>query len=201
MADSTPTGKDPTAGGPDGPPDKPDPPGDSTGKKSTHPKSLAERIAPWLVGALGVILLVIGISIVLARTGVGPTTVTTSGTAPDTTVVTTPGKTALGSDVIDSFFLGTGAVLVLVGAFYPRISKIGLPGGASLEFLTPDIQSKMAGYVGQKLSDPAKIATAYTATSFALASQYRSTQVPPTDDDIQATVAAVTASLNQGSAT
>jgi hypothetical protein len=198
MADSTPTGKDPTAGGPDGPTDKPDPPGDSTGKKSTHPKSLAERIAPWLVGALGVILLVIGFSIVMARTGVRPTTVTTSGTAPDTTVVTTPGKTALGSDVIDSFFLGTGALLILVGVFFPYISKIGLPGGASLELNT---QARVAGLLAKNLNDHTKIGPAFAATTAALTSQYRLTQVPPTDDDIQATVAAVTASLNQGSAT
>lgn len=155
-------------------------------------KSPEKRYEYWAQAglvALGIGFLVIGFVFVFARSGVGPTTVTTSGTSPDTTVITTAGHTALGSDVIDSFFLGAGVILVLSGAFYSRISKIGLPGGGSIE-LSPIAQAKLAGSVGAQLKDPEQIELAYTHAISTLTDQFWGTRAKPSDEAIEAAASA-----------
>lgn len=93
-------------------------------------KRTTERLAPWFLFVFGLALLAVGLFLVFDRSGAGPTTVVTTGVAPHTETVTTPGRTALGSDTVEAFFLGSAVVLILTGFFYPRISKIGLPGEA-----------------------------------------------------------------------
>jgi hypothetical protein len=132
----------------------------------------------------GVALVALGFVFILARSGVGPSTVVTTGTSPDTTVVTTAGHTALGSDTIDSFLLSGGVVLILVGAFYPRISKIGLPGGGSIE-LTPVAQAKVAAAVGKDLQDPDQISAAYQQAVANLTTQFWGDPATPSDEAIQ----------------
>ena len=72
--------------------------------------------------------------------------VVTIGNPPDTSVTTYPGHTARGSDTLDIFLFGVGVVLVLTGAFYDRINKIGLPGGAEID-LTPAASDQLADQV------------------------------------------------------
>ncbi len=161
-------------------------------------KQSTERLAPAILFLFGLALLAVGLVLVFLRAGPGPSTVVTTGVAPHTSVVTTPGKTALGSDVVDSFFLGSAVVLILTGLFYPRISKIGLPGGGSIE-LTPEAQAKVAQAVAAEVSDPTKVAAAYHATTTALKGQYWGTPLEPPDDAISAAVEAATKDLVAGS--
>jgi hypothetical protein len=162
------------------------------GTKPNH-----QRLAPVVLFIIGIVFIAIGIFLVFDRSGVGTSQVITTGTAPHTTVTTIPGHTALGSDVVDSFFLGAGAILVLTGAFYSRISKIGLPGGGSIE-LTPVAQAKVAAAIGAKLSDPDKIAAAYAKTTKTLADQYWGAPMTPSGVSIASAVDLALAGLTEG---
>jgi hypothetical protein len=155
-------------------------------------KRMTNQYTPWALLVIGIVLLGLGLAFVLFRDGAGPTIAVTSGISPDTTVTTTPGQTALGSDVIDSFFLGSGAVLILTAAFYPRISKIGLPGGGSIE-LNPVVQAKMAAAVGSKLNNPEQIAAAYHAATATLANQFWGAPAAPSDEAIENAASAAAA--------
>jgi hypothetical protein len=137
---------------------------------------------------LGLGLVAVGLVLVLYRSGVGPSVVTTTGGTPDTTVTTTSGQTALGSDTIDSFFLGSGLVLILVSAFYDRITSIGLPGGGSIA-LSPVAQAKVAAAVGKNLPDSEQIADAYKHAVATLSAQFWGYPATPSDEAIEAAAA------------
>jgi hypothetical protein len=144
----------------------------------------ARFIRPALL-IVGLGLIGIGLGLVFARSGVGLSKVVTKGVAPKTTVITTAGQTALGSDTIDSFFLGSGVVLLLVSALYDRITSIGLPGGGSIA-LSPVAQAKVAAAVGKNLQDPEKIATAYQHAVATLSTQFWGYPASPSNEAIEA---------------
>jgi hypothetical protein len=63
--------------------------------------------------------------------------------------------------------LGTGVLLILVGALYPRLATVKLPGGAEL-VLTPEESKQVEGHVAAAASPDASQADVFTATSVAL---------------------------------
>jgi hypothetical protein len=147
------------------------------------PLTKAQRIQLLLV-ILGIVLVAGGVLLVVLRFGAGPTKVTTTGTTPDTIVKTTTGQTALGSDTIDSFFLGSGLILILVSAFYDRITSIGLPGGGTIA-LSPVAQAKVAAAVGENLQNSEQIETAYKAAVATLSSEFWGYPATPSDEAIK----------------
>jgi len=56
---------------------------------------------------------------------------------------TTPGEPTLRSEAVAATLFGLGALLLLCGVFFPRISKITLPGGAGIELIAPETQAKV----------------------------------------------------------
>jgi hypothetical protein len=122
--------------------------------------------------AAGVIFILIALALIFWAEGSGAMRVITTGHAPDTTVTTYPGHTARGSDTLDIFLLGVGLVLLLTGAFYYRISKIGLPGGAEID-LTPAASAQLADQVKQQVGDdPQKFERAYHKAVATLSADY-----------------------------
>jgi len=156
-----------------------------------------DRVASVALVVFGAALLGIGLLLVLLAHGAGPTTVATTGSVPDTTVITTPGHAALGSDVIDSFFLGAGAILLLSGIFYSRVSKIGLPGGGSIE-LNPVVQAKVAAAIGSKLNDPDQIAAAYHIATANLVGRTGEDPAAPSNAVIEAAAVHATSMIESG---
>ncbi|MGH8895349.1 MAG: hypothetical protein ACRDWY_18885 [Actinomycetes bacterium] len=100
----------------------------------------------YLVGSLGLALVVVGLVFWLVSIGDSKTTVlqtsttTVSGAIPSDakrTVVTSKKATTQplerGSDAVVGLIVGTGGLLFLVFAFWGRITEIGLPGGGSIK--------------------------------------------------------------------
>ena len=101
---------------------------------------------------LGAILVLIALGLIAWGEGAGTSRIVTTGTPPDTTVITYPGHTARGSDMLDIFLLGVGLVFLLAGSFYYRINKIGLPGGSEID-LTPIATAELAVRVKKQVGD------------------------------------------------
>jgi len=97
------------------------------------------------------------------RAGSGSTTTATGGTSKTTTK-------GMPSEAVLLSLLGTGAILVLAGALYNRLSAIKLPGGAEIT-LTPEEREQVAAKVAEKAgagADPEAVARA-TAAALPLA--------------------------------
>ena len=100
---------------------------------------------PRAVGVFALALVVLAVVVWLYPTHRRTTTVVESSTtrtsgggkapsttrATQTTATTEPGTAR--SDTIPALLLGTGALLLLVAAFWGRIEEIGLPGGGSIK--------------------------------------------------------------------
>jgi hypothetical protein len=164
------------------PPEPATPP--ATNGRDAVPLTKAQRIQLLLL-ILGVVLVGVGLLLVFLRFGAGPSTVTTKGTTTNMTVTTTPGPTALGSDTIDSFFLGSGLILILVSAFYDRITSIGFPGGGTIA-LSPVAQAKVAAAVGKNLQNSKQIAAAYKHAVATLSTEFWGYPATPSDEAIEA---------------
>jgi len=116
----------------------------------------------WALALIGAVALLAAlafeiISLVLPQV----TTVTVTGTHlnPITTTSTGPGGPPSG--LIAGLF-GGGAVIILAAAFFTRITKIILPGGAELDL---DSQAQLAGAVAQDETDPQQAAKVYKAAA------------------------------------
>jgi len=89
----------------------------------------------------------------------GAATSAAATVAPVTTSSDSTTKTAkdtsqqgLPSDAIVGTLLGTAAILFLTGAFFPRITKISLPGGAEIDVaLANQITEKLTAHIGALL--------------------------------------------------
>lgn len=79
-----------------------------------------------------------------------------------TTTATTTQSDKTYSDALIGVLFGLGAVLVLAGAFYTRITKIALPGGSSIEMAAEQEAATVATAVAAKSKDA--IATQLAAT-------------------------------------
>jgi hypothetical protein len=149
--------------------------------------------------ALGAIFIVVALVFIFWAEGSGAMRVVTTGTAPDTTVTTYPGHTARGSDTLDIFLLGVGLVLLLTGAFYYRISKIGLPGGGEID-LTPAASAQLADQVKQQVGeDPQQFERAYHKAVATLSADYWGKVASPPKSRLERAAAAAKSDLDQES--
>ncbi len=179
------------------------------------------RLAVFVVGALLLGLFLVGAVIAQTdggksskstpramTTGSSETTTTgSSGSAPSTTRTTTTTSTDGGvsgettknapSEGLLLTVLGTGVILVLVGALYSRITTIKLPGGAELA-LSPEETQHVAERVAQKANEqpgaPSASAVA-NATSAALQLAHTHKLIANRPLDEQAIEQAATAGL------
>jgi hypothetical protein len=104
-----------------------------------------------LLGLLGFVLVVLAVGAWLLPNGEMTTTTTETtttsktGTDPsETTVAKTSSTTQPGtgaSDALVGVLLGTGAVLLLVAAFWHRIQEVGLPGGGTIKLAAAQAKS------------------------------------------------------------
>jgi hypothetical protein len=125
-----------------------------------------------LLLALGATPIVLALGLIAWGDGGGTSHVVTTGAPPDTTVTTFPGHAARSGDTLEIFLLGIGLALVLAGALYHRISKIGLPGGCEID-LTPTATAQLADQVKKQVGDdPRTFDRAYRKALSSLGSEY-----------------------------
>jgi hypothetical protein len=98
-------------------------------------------------------------------------------------VVTTSGHQARGGETLDVFLLGYGSLLLLMFAFYDRLSKVVLPGGAEID-LTPLSNAKLMDEVHKQLStaSPHAQERALKKALATLADKYWGKTASPPDD-------------------
>ena len=141
------------------------------------------RLGLFVAGSL---FILIALALIVWAEGAGATRVVTTGTAPDLTVTTYAGHTARGSDTLDVFLLGVGVVLVLAGAFYSRITKIGLPGGGEID-LAPADSAKLADHVKKAVGpDAQKFEQAYPIALVLAAEHSERQDCQPPDHALEA---------------
>jgi hypothetical protein len=128
-----------------------------------------------LLAALGLLLVSIALASVFgAWDSSKPTTTvdrsTSNASAPTATNVTTDDKTVTAptapSDAIVTALLGSGLVLLIVGAFFPRITAINFPGGGGVTVAPRDhaaLAAEFAAHVSKEMAraKPAQIRLAY----------------------------------------
>jgi hypothetical protein len=145
--------------------------------------------------ALGAALILIALGLIAWGEGAGTSRVVTTGTPPDTTVITYPGHTARGSDTLDIFLLGVGLVLVMTGTLYNRISKIGLPGGSEID-LTPIATAELAVQVKKQVGDdPHTFDRAYRKALTSLSTGYWGKVASPPPDRLEKAAVAAKSAL------
>jgi hypothetical protein len=89
---------------------------------------------------------------VVTHTPKNATRTITKSPSQQTTVETTTGHPARGSDTLAMFGFGVGIVLLFTGLFYGNISEITLPGGGGIK-ISPTTQAKVAGQVSTKFGE------------------------------------------------
>ncbi len=137
---------------------------------------------PWVLLLVGVLICLYAADIRDERTTTSKVTVDSSATSKKHDKVTT--TEAVPSDTLLATLIAVASLTLLAGAFYSRVSKIGLPGGSSIELVSGDAASVAAAVtervveaVGQEPSDgppdPAAVAevAAKAATAATLAQQ------------------------------
>jgi hypothetical protein len=161
----------------------------------------------------GCLFVLAGVLLVFFGTGGGPSSVTThASTNPTSTTTTTtpaaspggtptvnstvtgggtvtkvravPGRPARGSDTLETFLIGYGAILILCGVFYDRIKKVDLPGGGGFE-LTPASEEKLTDEIKKKSTrelEPHELERALRRAEGELLKQYWGKRAAPSDD-------------------
>ncbi|MGO8685676.1 MAG: hypothetical protein ACLQT7_00630 [Candidatus Dormibacteria bacterium] len=102
-----------------------------------------ETAVRWALVAAGILVFLLTLLLLVVERPTSTVKVTPLGptaTSSASTVNTETSTTSSASDTLLLGFLGFSALLVLIGAFYGRISKVTLPGGAELDLgaLVPD---------------------------------------------------------------
>lgn len=155
----------------------------------------ARRLRTAAVGVLlvlGAALLAFGSVVWLDTSAPGPSTVAKTsttrvrkpaGSARTTTTVvrsrdtTTPGKLSLRSEAVAATLFALGALLVLCGLFFNRITKVTLPGGGGFE-LGPESQAKVVAKAAETAErqglplEPQMLAALYRAALEELAMRH-----------------------------
>ena len=150
-----------------------------------------------------ILLLVLGATPILLALGLigwgdggGTSHVVTTGAPPDTTVTTFPGHAARSGDTLEIFLLGIGLALVLAGALYHRISKIGLPGGCEID-LTPTATAQLADQVKKQVGDdPQTFDRAYRKALSSLSSEYWGKLATPPPDRLRSAAVAAKGAID-----
>lgn len=101
---------------------------------------------------------------------------------------TSPGTSSIRSEAVAATLFGLGAILMLCGAFFPRISKVSLPGGGGFELLAPPDQARVVERTAQAAKqqglelEPERLAALYRTAIEELLMRRRSSMYPPTSD-------------------
>jgi hypothetical protein len=88
-----------------------------------------------------------------------------TGTSPDTVTTTVTGPSAPPSALITGL-VGAGVILLMIAAFFPRISKVVFPWGGELDFGT---SAALTGVIATKTSDAAEAEKLYKGAAAAIA--------------------------------
>jgi hypothetical protein len=152
-----------------------------------------------------VLLLVLGgtpiclaLALIAWGDGGGASHVVTTGAPPDTTVTTFPGHAARSDGTLEIFLLGIGLALVLAGALYHRISKIGLPGGCEID-LTPTATAQLADQVKKQVGDdPQTFDRAYRKAVSSLGSEYWGKRATPPPERLKSAAIAAKGAIEAG---
>lgn len=151
-----------------------------------------------LLLALGGTPIVLALGLIAWGDGGGASHVVTTGAPPDTTVTTFPGHAARSDGTLEIFLLGIGLALVLAGALYHRISKIGLPGGCEID-LTPTATAQLADQVKQQVGDdPQTFDRAYRKALSSLGSEYWGRRANPPPDRLRSAAVAAKGAIDAG---
>ncbi len=93
------------------------------------------RLMPWLLVFAGIALFALALSLHSQLQPLSHVSEIASGTSPSASTGKVTDTSAVLSDATFLTLVTLSAVLILGGAFYGRISKINLPGGASIEMV------------------------------------------------------------------
>jgi hypothetical protein len=126
------------------------------------------RIALTILGAVGIVA---GLVIeVVAVNYHQVTQATVTGTSPDTVTTTVTGPSAPPTVLITGLFWA-GVILLMIAAFFPRISKVIFPWGGELDFGT---SAALTGVIATKTSDAVEAEKLYKGAAAAITAN-----VPP----------------------
>lgn len=122
-------------------------------------RSNGDSAGPWrgaLAAVGGVVIVVALVLVVVGFAAHQVTKVEVAGKKPDLTTITT-GHGVTSAALIGTF-LAVGVVVLLVAAFFTRVTKIVFPGGTEIDL---DTSAAVAGAVAAQISDPAEASAVY----------------------------------------
>ena len=120
------------------------------------------RIALTILGAVGIAA---GLVIELVAVNYHQVTqATVTGTSPDTVTTTVTGPSAPPTALITGL-VWAGVILLMIAAFFPRISKVIFPWGGELDFGT---SAALTGVIATKTSDAAEAEKLYKGAAAAI---------------------------------
>lgn len=121
------------------------------------------RIALTILGAVGIVA---GLAIELVAVNYHQVTqATVTGASPDTVTTTVTGPSAPPTGLTTGL-VGAGVILLMVAAFFPRISKVVFPWGGELDFGT---SAALTGVIATKTSNAAEAERMYKGAAAAIA--------------------------------
>jgi hypothetical protein len=116
---------------------------------------------------LGAIAIVAGLAVeVVAVNYHQVTQAIVTGTSPDTVTTTVTGPSAPPSALITGL-IAAGVILLMIAAFFPRITKVVFPWGGELDFGT---SAALTGVIATKTSDAAEAERLYKGAAAQIAS-------------------------------
>jgi|SRR5580692_5054433 hypothetical protein len=129
------------------------------------------RIALTVLGAASILA---GLAIELVAVNYHQVTqASVTGTSPDTVTTTVTGPSAPPSALITGL-VGAGVILLMIAAFFPRISKVVFPWGGELDFGT---SAALTGVIATKTSDAVEAEKLYKGAAAAIAANAPSMRV------------------------
>jgi flagellar basal body-associated protein FliL len=125
-----------------------------------QPTTKPQTKAKWVLVILGFLLVLLFAGGLFAARWWGSTTVSKATPSSSTaTVLTTTTQTkSLPSDTLLTAILATGAILVVVGYLYTRISAIKVPGAGEVDFITDDEKKQLQTKVQEAVAEKEKAA-------------------------------------------
>jgi hypothetical protein len=121
------------------------------------------RIALTILGAVAIAA---GLAVEVAAVNYHQVTqAIVTGTSPDTVTTTVTGPSAPPTALITGL-VAAGVILLMIAAFFPRISKVIFPWGGELDFAT---SAALTGVIATKTNNAAEAARLYKGAAAAIA--------------------------------
>jgi hypothetical protein len=122
------------------------------------------RIALTILGAIGIVA---GLAVELVAVNYHQVTqAIVTGSSPDTVTTTVTGPSAPPTALITGL-VAAGVILLMIAAFFPRITKVVFPWGGELDFGT---SAALTGVIATKTSNAAEAERLYKGAAAAIAS-------------------------------